>query len=126
MVAVGCMIAPVALVTKVESTLLATVMLALAGMGLTSIIASFTACQQDLSFRRVGLTAGVVGMVANIVSALANPRIGAYVDQTKNYALPFVLLGLLPLVSVAAILVFDSVVHGGWAGAGNEDAGTNQ
>ena len=122
MIAVACMIAPVALVTKVESTLCAAVMLALAGMGLTAIIANFTACQQDLSFKRVGLMAGVVGMVANIVSALANPRIGAYIDQTKSYALPFVLLGLLPLVSVAAILVFDGVVHGGRRGRGRGKA----
>jgi nitrate/nitrite transporter NarK len=86
-------------------------------MGLTSIIASSTACQQDLSFKRVGAVSGVVGMVANIVSALANPRIGAYIDETKSYSLPFMLLGLLPLVSVAAILVFDSVVHGGKANA---------
>jgi ACS family hexuronate transporter-like MFS transporter len=112
MLAAACTIAPVALVTMVESTLCAAAMLALAGMGLTSIIASFTACQQDLSFRRVGLMSGVVGLVANIVSALANPQIGAYVDRTRSYALPFILLGLLPLISVAAILIFDAVVHG--------------
>lgn len=116
LIAVACLIAPVALVTKVESTFLAAVMLALAGMGLTSIIACSTACQQDLSFARVGAMSGVVGMVANIASAVANPRIGAYIDQTKNYALPFILLGLLPLISVAAILVFDGVVHGGRQG----------
>jgi ACS family hexuronate transporter-like MFS transporter len=116
MIGVACMVAPVALVTQVESTLGAAVMLALAGMGLTAIIANFTACQQDLSFKRVGVMSGVVGMVANVASALANPRIGAYIDQTKNYTLPFVLLGLLPLVSIAAILVFDSVIHGGKAG----------
>jgi hypothetical protein len=51
-------------------------------------------------------------MVANIVSALANPRIGAYVDKTKSYSLCFILLGLLPMISVAAILVFDWVIHG--------------
>ena len=126
MVAVACMIAPVTLVTKVESTLSAAVMLALAGMGLTSIIACFTACQQDLSFRRVGLTSGVVGMVANMASAVANPQIGGYIDQTKSYALPFILLGLLPLVSVAAILVFDSVVHGGKTRGRNEVPGRNR
>ena len=115
MIAVACMIAPVALVTRVESTLGAAVMLALAGMGLTSIVASFTACQQDLSFQRVGLMSGVVGMLANIATAVANPRIGSYIDQTKSYSLPFILLGLLPLISVAAILIFDGVVHGGKA-----------
>jgi ACS family hexuronate transporter-like MFS transporter len=112
MMAVACMIAPVTLVTRVENTLAAALMLAFAGMGLTSIIACFTACQQDLSFKRVGVMSGVVGMVANIVSALANPRIGAYVDKTKSYSLCFILLGLLPMISVAAILVFDWVIHG--------------
>ena len=88
------------------------VLLAFAGMGMAAIIANYTACQQDLSFKRVGLMSGVVGMVANIVSALANPRIGAYIDQTKSYERMFVLMGLLPLVAVGAILVFDAVVHG--------------
>ncbi len=112
MVGIGGMIAPVSLVTLVQSTALATLMLALAGMGLTAIIANFTACQQDLSFRRVGTMSGLVGMLPNIVTAVANPWIGASIDKTKSYALPFVLLGTLPLVSVAAILVFDAVVHG--------------
>jgi nitrate/nitrite transporter NarK len=114
------MVAPVALVTHVQSTVLAAVILALAGMGLTAIIASHTACQQDLSFKRVGLMSGVVGMAANIVSAVANPRIGAYIDQTKSYERMFLLLGLLPLISVAAILVFDTVVHRG-KGGGKEN-----
>jgi ACS family hexuronate transporter-like MFS transporter len=121
MIAVAAMIAPVVLVTKVESALCATVMLAFAGMGLTSIIASSTACQQDLSFKRVGVVSGVVGMVANTVSALANPRIGAYIDQTKSYSLPFILLGTLPLISVAAILVFDRIVYGGKARPRGDD-----
>ena len=55
---------------------------------------------------------GVVGMSANIVSALANPAIGAHHDRTHSYRLLFALLGLLPMVSVAAILVFDAIVHG--------------
>ena len=113
MVTVACLIAPVALVTHVENTFAAAALLAGAGMGMAAIIANFTACQQDLSFKRVGLMSGVVGMAANIVSAVANPRIGAYVDHTKSYGLMFTLMGLLPMVAVAAILVFDSVVHRG-------------
>jgi len=111
MVVAGCLIAPVALVTKVESTFGATVMLALAGMGLTSLVACSTACQQDLSFRRVGLMTGVVGTLINMLTAVANPQIGGYIDRTKSYSLLFVLLGLLPLISVTAILVFDRIVH---------------
>jgi MFS transporter, ACS family, hexuronate transporter len=115
LIAVAGLIVPVALVTRVQSTLAATILLALAGMGLTSIIACSTACQQDFSFRRVGLMSGIVGTVANIVSAIANPRIGDYIDKMKSYSLCFTCLGLLPLISVAAILIFDAIVHGGEA-----------
>jgi ACS family hexuronate transporter-like MFS transporter len=113
MIAAACMIAPVSAVSHVDNLVLATVMFALAGFGLTSIVAVFTACQQDLSFKRVGLMSGVVGTCANIVSAIANPQIGAYHDRTHSYGLLFMLLGTVPIVSVAAILVFDTIVHGG-------------
>jgi ACS family hexuronate transporter-like MFS transporter len=113
MIAAACLIAPVSVVSYVDSLILATVMFALAGFGLTSIVVGFTACQQDLSFKRVGLMSGVVGTCANIVSAIANPQIGAYHDTTHSYRLLFMLLGTLPIVSVAAILVFDAIVHGG-------------
>ena len=115
MIAAACAILPVTVVSYVANLALATVIFGLAGFGLTSIITVFTACQQDLSFKRVGLMSGVVGTCANIVSAIANPKIGAYHDQTHSYRLLFVLLGTVPLVSVAAILVFDAIVHGGKA-----------
>ncbi len=109
------MIAPVTVVSYIDNLAAATVIFGMAGFGLTSIIASFTACQQDFSFKRVGLMAGIVGMTANIVSAIANPAIGAHHDQTHSYRLMFALLGTLPIISVAAILVFDAIVHGGKA-----------
>ncbi len=112
MIAAACFIAPASIVSYIDNLVLATTVLGLAGFGLTSIIAVFTACQQDLSFKRVGLMSGVVGTSANIVSAVANPAIGAHHDRTHSYGLLFVLLGLLPMVSVAAILVFDAIVHG--------------
>jgi predicted O-methyltransferase YrrM len=46
---------------------------------------------------------------------VAYPSIGAHIHATHNYALPFVLLGILPLISVVAIVIFDNVVHGGKA-----------
>ena len=112
MIAAACLVMPVAVVSRVESLPLATAIFGLAGFGLTSIVAGGLACQQDLSFRRVGLMTGVVGTCANIVSALANPAIGAYHDRTHSYGLMFVLLGTLPMLSAAAIVVFDAIVHG--------------
>lgn len=106
------LVLPVALIGQVKSTPVAIALLALAGLGITSIVANYTACQQDLSFANVGIVAGVLGMTSNVFSALVNPLIGRYVDRTGNYTLIFVLVAALPAVSLAAILVFDALIHG--------------
>jgi MFS transporter, ACS family, hexuronate transporter len=107
----GAMIAPVALLTEFSSAAVVVLLLGLAGLGITSIVANYTACQQDLSFANVGLVAGTVGMAANVFAALVNPHIGRYIDQTGNYTLIFILLAVLPAVSVVAIIIFDSLIH---------------
>jgi hypothetical protein len=38
-----------------------------------------------------------------------NPYIGRYIDQSGNYDLIFVLLGLVPLLTMSSILLFDLV-----------------
>ena len=117
MVVIAGMVSPAMLLAKDCSVPVTAVLFAMVGMGLTAIIANSTACQQDFVFARVGLVSGFVGMAANLVSAVAYPKIGAHIHATQSYSLPFVLLGILPLISVAAILVFDSVIHGGSAKA---------
>ena len=108
----GALIVPVVLIARLESPTAAVILLGMAGMGIASIVGNFTACQQDFSFAHVGLVTGLVGTAPNMVSAIANPCIGRYVDQTGNYTLIFLLLGGLPVVSVAAIVIFDSIIHG--------------
>lgn len=105
------LIFPVALITQVRNAPAAIALLALAGIGITSIIANYTACQQDFSFANVGIVAGILGMSSNVFAAVVNPLIGRYVDQTGNYTLIFVLMAALPALSLTAILVFDSLVH---------------
>ena len=51
MIAAACAIAPVTIVSYIDNLALATVLFGMAGFGLTLIVAGFTACQQDLSFR---------------------------------------------------------------------------
>jgi len=106
------LIVPVVLIGQAKSAPVAIALLALAGLGITSIIANYTACQQDLSFANVGIVAGVLGMSSNVFSALVNPLIGRYVDRTGNYALIFALMAILPAMSLGAILVFDWLIHG--------------
>jgi len=104
------LILPVGLITHVESVCLVVAMLGLAAMGITSIVANYTACQQDFSFANVGIVAGILGMSCNVFSAAVNPFIGRYVDRTGQYGLIFLMMGLLPLVSLTAVVVFDSLV----------------
>ena len=84
---------------------------ALAALGMTAIAANYTACQQDLSFANVGVVAGILGLSSNICSAVLDPRIGRYIDQTHGYTLIFVMIAVVPLVSVAAIIGFDAIIH---------------
>jgi len=106
------LIFPVAFLARVQSAPVAVGLMALAAIGITSIVANYTACQQDFSFSNVGLVAGILGMSSNVFSALMNPMIGRYVDRTGNYAMIFVLVALLPAVSLTAILIFDRLIHG--------------
>jgi ACS family hexuronate transporter-like MFS transporter len=106
------LILPVALITQVESIALSIAILSLAALGLTSLLANYTACQQDLSFANVGIVAGILGMLCNVCSAVVNPWIGRYVDRTGNYTLIFVLLGILPLVTYGGIVAFDAIIWG--------------
>ncbi len=104
------LILPIAIITRVHSVPLVIAMLGVAALGITSIVANYTACQQDFSFANVGIVAGILGMSCNVFAAVANPYIGRYVDRTGNYRLIFVLMALLPAISLAAILVFDALV----------------
>lgn len=106
------LIVPVVFIVQAKNAPVAIALLALAGLGITSIVANYTACQQDFSFANVGIVAGVLGMSSNVFSALVNPLIGRYVDRTGNYTLIFVLMAILPAVSLGAILVFDWLIHG--------------
>jgi ACS family hexuronate transporter-like MFS transporter len=107
----AAMIGPVALITLVDSAIVVVLLLGLAGLGITSIVANYTACQQDFSFANVGVVAGFLGMSSNVCAAFVNPYIGRYVDYTGNYTLIFALMAVLPAVSVMAIILFDSIVH---------------
>lgn len=109
--ACAVMIGPVALVTWFDNAVAVVILLGLAALGLASIVANYTACQQDFSFANVGVVAGFLGMASNVFAALVNPYIGRYVDHTGNYTLIFLLLAVLPIASVAAVILFDAIIH---------------
>lgn len=103
---------PVTLVHQVESPYLVIAMLSLAACGMTSILANYTACQQDFSFANVGAVAGILGMACNVVAATVNPWIGRYVDRSGDYRLIFLLLAVLPVLALVAMWTFDALILG--------------
>jgi len=103
----AALILPVSFISRAQSPSVAVMLLALAAFGVTSIVANYTACMQDFSFGHVGIVAGINGMVSNLCAAVVNPYIGRYVDATGNYTLIFLLMALLPVVSVLAVVAFD-------------------
>jgi len=106
------LIAPTALLGLADHTWLVVAILGMAGMGITSFVANYTACSQDFSFANVGIVSGILGMSCNVLSASVNPWIGRYVDTTGTYTLIFILMGLLPVVSLGAVLAFDAIIDG--------------
>jgi ACS family hexuronate transporter-like MFS transporter len=93
----------------VENLYLCVALLAVAGFGITSLMTSLLACYQDISFASIGLVMGLLGGFGCVTGAIVNPMIGSYIDQTHNYNLIFILLGLVPLSTMASILLFDLV-----------------
>jgi ACS family hexuronate transporter-like MFS transporter len=104
------LVLPMTFVSQIHSVWITVGIFSLAATGLMSLLANYTACQQDLSFANVGIVAGILGMSCNIFSAVVNPIIGRYVDRTHSYALIYLLVGLLPLVTLGGILAFDAII----------------
>lgn len=105
------MIAPIAFMTQIHSVVLSIGLFCLAALGITAIIANYTACMQDWSFKRVGLVSGALGLTSNIFAAIVNPQIGKYIKVHHDYTLVYYGVALLPVVAFLAIVVFDSFVH---------------
>jgi sugar phosphate permease len=93
----------------VENSYLFIALIAIAGFGITSLMTNLLACYQDVSFASIGLVMGLLGGFGCVTGATVNPYIGRYIDQSGNYDLIFILLGLVPLLTMSSILLFDLV-----------------
>jgi ACS family hexuronate transporter-like MFS transporter len=97
-------------VPHVQNPILAIALLAIAALGINTIVPNQTACQTEVSFENTAQLAGLTGLAANIFAALVNPRIGHYVDVTHHYDLIFYFVGVFPWIAAILIVVFDAVI----------------
>jgi ACS family hexuronate transporter-like MFS transporter len=115
----AAMASSIALVPHVQNTYVAIAFLALAGLGINTIVPNQTACQTEVSFQNTAQLAGLTGLAANIFAALVNPRIGRYVGTTQHYDLIFYLVSIFPWVAAVTILLFDFLIFRRPQPAGN-------
>ncbi len=95
-----------------QRDLTALVLLALMAAGTAAFMANFFAFAQEVSGRHTGLVVGYLGGLGNLFVARSQPVFGSIKDRTGSFALCFLLVGLLPLLGLAAL-------YWGW-GSGSE------
>jgi hypothetical protein len=94
-------------VPHLRSTTAVVAFLALAAIGINTIVPNQTACMADISFPNTAQVAGLTGLSANLFAAWTNPRIGQYVDASGHYDLIFYMVALFSWVAVTAIIILD-------------------
>lgn len=104
------LVLPAAGASYAESATVCVGLLVIAMSALAAISANYLAALQEVSFASVGLVAGFLGAISNVVGATVNPLIGQYVDRTGHYHLVFIMLALFPLIGMSALLAFDAVL----------------
>ena len=82
----------------------AVILLAVMATGTAAFMANYFAFTQEVSSRHTGLVVGYLGGVGNLFVAGFQPFAGKVKDLTGSFSLIFVLVGLAPLVGMAALL----------------------
>jgi ACS family hexuronate transporter-like MFS transporter len=81
----------------------ALVFLCLIAGGTAAFMANYFAFTQEVSARHTGLVVGYLGAMGNLFAAGFQPFAGAVKDVTGQYAPVFAIIGLAPLIGLAAL-----------------------
>jgi ACS family hexuronate transporter-like MFS transporter len=90
----------IGLVTNVPTAL---VLLSVIAAGTAAYMANYFAFTQEVTARHTGLVVGYLGALGNLCVAGFQPFAGAVKDLTGSYALVFAIIGLAPLIGLAAL-----------------------
>lgn len=82
------------------------VLLLAIGFGALGLFPNYYSLTQDLSTRHQGIVTGVLGFTTWTCTALMQMLVGERIDETGSYADGIFVVGLLPLLACAAILLF--------------------
>lgn len=80
------------------------VLLSVMAAGTAAFMANYFAFAQEVSARHTGLVVGYLGAVANLFVAGYQPIAGSLKDHTGSFAANFAIVGLAPLLGIAALL----------------------
>ncbi|HEY2157492.1 MAG TPA: MFS transporter [Isosphaeraceae bacterium] len=97
------LIAPGAAVGSIRNDSLIILLLAVMALGTAAFMANYFAYCQDVSPGRTGLVVGILGAVGNLFAAGFAPIVGWVKDTTGDFGPVFLVVGLLPLVGLAAL-----------------------
>jgi ACS family hexuronate transporter-like MFS transporter len=89
----------------VPSDMAVIVLLGVMAMATAAFMANFFAFAQEVSAEHTGLVVGVLGGLGNLCAAGFLPLAGSVKDTTGSFAPIFVLVGLLPFIGLAALLL---------------------
>ncbi|MBX6316227.1 MAG: MFS transporter, partial [Isosphaeraceae bacterium] len=94
-----------ATVGGVRSNTITLLLLATMALGAAAFMANYFAFCQEVSARHTGLVVGILGGLGNLFAAGFSPLAGHVKDTTYSFAPIFVVVGLLPFVGLAALLL---------------------
>ncbi len=99
------LMALVVLVPAAGTEAVAVGLLMLAALGLGWFMVNYLAFASEVSIERVSTFAGFLGAAGSIAGGVFMSAVGMLSQRSGSFALPFLLLGLMPLVALAGIWI---------------------